>query len=1067
MFTGLVLDGTGFEVVAGADRIGPRRLVSAQDQALLTEINSKYVRGIQAHAADDVFVELGRQLWSWLEGDHGQLTGLLEAASTPTVFEVRGPKSPSGVAWAVLRAPWELLARPGEEFLALDAYKRFCVVRRLGAPAAVPDPDQHRLGLAFMASAPRGQRELDFEAEEAAILAAVDETRVDLVVEDTGNPVQLGRRLADLGGMPVVHLSCHGVNRWPAQPGGPSEPALMMEDEVGDGLPTTAADLIRVMTKPPRLVFVSACLTATAADANDHLPPGPDHRSGPTAVADAVGSVAHSMATALISAGIPAVLGWDGSVGDRAATLFAEQLYQQLSLHADLAVAVGEARRHVLGADDQRIRADWHLARLWVGPSGGGPLVGGAQRRSLVSAVHGTKVFLDLKEHVPVAAPSMFVGRRPELQQALRALRSPDRAGVLLYGQGRLGKSSLAARLADRTPQLIPAVVFGDYTATAILDVIEQAVRTIPAARDLIAQRRGEVRDRPAAFEPLVTDLLAGPLARADKGQRALLLIIDDLEQVLVADREGLHRVEPEIAPVLAALLRAFDPAVTDSRLLLTSRYQFTLDGLPNRLEQIPLRPLSLVARLKLLSRQQAQASPDLRIERSALAERAAEVSRGNPGLQDLIGLRLVLSDQVTTDRATAAIADMEAYLRKGDLPAETAIRAFLENLALDTLLELAGPAHRDLLRDLTVFDLPVPGQVVAAVAQRSAGSADRLRGLGLLDTFPDPHQPQQTATAVNMLAAGRVDPLHDDEITALAKLAVTPLFLAWGGNARSPVVNAELTRLALRADNPQVTAACAAGAVLALAGGPADTAFQLGQTAIALLDRHRHPVPIKLLRHAADAAQVSGDGDSAVSLFDRASRLIHTDDRQTDPLEHARVMAEYATYLIQRGDLDHAERLLHQTHQTFTAAGSDGEAASCQGTLADILFQRGDYDEALRIRREVELPVYERLGDTRSAAVTWGDIADILFQRGVYDEALRIRREVQLPVYERLGDTRSAAVTWGNIADILFLRGVYDEALRIRREVQLPVYERLGDTRSAATAWGKIADILFQRGDY
>ena len=55
---------------------------------------------------------------------------------------------------------------------------------------------------------------------------------------------------------------------------------------------------------------------------------------------------------------------------------------------------------------------------------------------------------------------------------------------------------------------------------------------------------------------------------------------------------------------------------------------------------------------------------------------------------------------------------------------------------------------------------------------------------------------------------------------------------------------------------------------------------------------------------------------------------------------------------------------------------------------IADIAYQRSEFDEALRIRREIQLPVYERLGDTRSAAITWGSIADIAYQRGEYDEA-------------------------------------------------------------------------------
>ena len=67
-----------------------------------------------------------------------------------------------------------------------------------------------------------------------------------------------------------------------------------------------------------------------------------------------------------------AVIGWDGSVGDRAATAFAQRLYQGLADREDLAVAVGEARRVLLDAQDPYVREDWHLARLWLGPEGGG-----------------------------------------------------------------------------------------------------------------------------------------------------------------------------------------------------------------------------------------------------------------------------------------------------------------------------------------------------------------------------------------------------------------------------------------------------------------------------------------------------------------------------------------------------------------------------------------------------------------------------------------------------------------------------------------------------------------------
>ena len=571
----------------------------------------------------------------------------------------------------------------------------------------------------------------------------------------------------------------------------------------------------------------------------------------------AAGLVSHSLATALVAAGVPAVIGWDGSVIDGAATVFAGELYQRLARKSDLAVAVGDARRVLLSSDDPVVRADWHLARVWLGPGGGGPLVAGNRKRSLVSATQGTRVFLDRKRQVPVAAPHMFVGRRLELQRALRALRSGDKAGVLLHGQGRLGKSSLAARLADRCPDYAVAVVYGDYGAMAILDAIAAAVQAMPAARDLVASRLPEVRDRPEAVEGVLTDLLAGPCAQAgDGGQQPLLLIIDDLEQILVADPSGPHKVAPAHAGVLAGVLRAFDPARTDSRLLVTSRFTFTLGGIEERLEDVPLRPMSAVAQRKLQRRQRALAPEGLPTERAALAERAVTVARGNPGLQDLAVLRLAYAGQVSDERAEAAIAGMEDYLRQGDLPADAEAREFLQNLALDALLAEAGASGVALLRAATLFSLPVPEPVIAALADQVGGSPGRLRGLGLLAPSPDLHDPRQVALAADPLAAGRTAPLTADERDALAAIATGPLFQAWGGTAPQPPrgldLDLQLTRLALLADDPDVTSACAPGAVAALGDGPAADALALGQEVVALLDRHDRPVSLSLLRQVA-----------------------------------------------------------------------------------------------------------------------------------------------------------------------------------------------------------------------
>ncbi|NBO93171.1 MAG: hypothetical protein EBV06_12810 [Planctomycetia bacterium] len=119
-------------------------------------------------------------------------------------------------------------------------------------------------------------------------------------------------------------------------------------------------------------------------------------------------------------------------------------------------------------------------------------------------------------------------------------------------------------------------------------------------------------------------------------------------------------------------------------------------------------------------------------------------------------------------------------------------------------------------------------------------------------------------------------------------------------------------------------------------------------------------------------------------------------------------------TYFVQRlgGDYDKLLKLLRRASSLGTAREMPYEAAVCMGQIADVLQDRGQWEEALRIYREEVLPAFERLGDVRSIAVTQGKIADVLQSRGQWEEALRIRREEELPVYERLGALREMVIT-------------------------------------------------------
>jgi hypothetical protein len=58
---------------------------------------------------------------------------------------------------------------------------------------------------------------------------------------------------------------------------------------------------------------------------------------------------------------------------------------------------------------------------------------------------------------------------------------------------------------------------------------------------------------------------------------------------------------------------------------------------------------------------------------------------------------------------------------------------------------------------------------------------------------------------------------------------------------------------------------------------------------------------------------------------------------------------------------------------------------------LATLLQDLGQLDEALLIRQNIELPLYDELGDVRSRAIALGQISGLLLMHGQLDQALEI----------------------------------------------------------------------------
>jgi hypothetical protein len=477
------------------------------------------------------FVKTGRQLYEWLDGsDRWLVRAIAECPATGIVLAIT-------TTGKLAHLPWELL-HDGTSFL-VERWNPFVVpVRRLpGSPAPSDQPANRALQVLFMATSPLGVKPvLDFEAEEGRILEATAKQPLELTVEESGCLAELGNLVNsyDRNYFDVLHLTGHANLT-------DEGPRFLTETETGECYLAAADDIARALQfRWPKLIFLSGCRTGQSGNS---------------------GAVP-SMAEALLKLGAKAVLGWGRPVLDRDATDAAAALYEALSSAHELAEAIARTYQVLI----KKQARDWHLLRLYTAGTELGALVTPLKthgRRPAPQPSVATQ-FLDAAGQVKVSTRGSFVGRRRQLQNCLRALtQSPDQVGVLIYGMGGLGKSSLAARLCDR---------LADYDRLVWVGPIDEASLVSRLADRLDDQSQRQTLQ--ADDEELKFKLRRVFRQLEEQIAKPFLLVLDDFEANLESQTNGFVLV-PEAVPVLEALVWAIRDTYAPHRLILTSRYDF------------------------------------------------------------------------------------------------------------------------------------------------------------------------------------------------------------------------------------------------------------------------------------------------------------------------------------------------------------------------------------------------------------------------------------------------------------------------------------------------------------
>ncbi len=911
------------------------RAVSAQDlQQFVNDAKQHYENGLQLQ-------NLGKDLFNWLNGSESALQDFQKE----TVLNIPNTHGLHHLAWELLHA---------EQFLCMNPHKPFTPLRLIGKEKQAVEPAKRQLRVLFMASSPEGESVLDFEKEEGLILEATQKLLLELVVEESGSLAGLQEWLSyddESMRFDVVHLTGHASFNQ-------GNPVFLLEDDLGQAHLAKADEIAEVFSYKghfPRLLFLSGCETAQSHD--NALP---------------------SLCEALVQAGVPAVLGWAKPVYDFIGRFTAQKLYAYLADGLDLARAVAKTRRdlyvHEMEMQQQtpHYKPQWHLLRFYSDytPLNALVLKGRAQAKREIR-----QEFLDKNAKTEVCPRELFVGRRRLLQTALQILRSQQGAanyadGLLLSGMGGLGKSSLALRICQRLAVLLPKrfVWVGKIDETALRAVFSEE---LPKYASLI----NEILNQSIALDLRLKQLFK----QIDVFENALF-VFDDFEQNFIKDNH--QQLEAGASQIITALLKAIRETGSPSRVLITSRYAFSVQK-PLQLVELALNSFEgteLQKKVQALhdSYLTAQDTPAVS---EALEKQAINLGAGNPRL--LEWLYKVLADK-NIDK-TALFAQLEAKQTE-----------FRENLLLQTLLDYQSAEVRNLLARIALFNLPVPIDIFAqAFSQPELITVLRpALALGLVEHY------QETLFVSRLLVPLLVEECEHLEQRAIYANVAQGLYAKWW-TSDYPInfeEHIELTRIAHLGEEK---------AIFSKVGGLLSKK---------LLEIARYDETKTLLDKLLPIQQEIGDKSGEGTTLNNISQIFKA-----------------------RGDYETALRYLQQSLAIRQEIGDKSGEGATLYNMATLAFTNGNYEAARDYSRKVlvilsskESKNVETNPDIVVALVCM--LASILKVEKKYKEALELLK-VALDMRKSRGNKRGIADTLNSISQIYNIQGDTDNALSYLQE--------------------------------
>ncbi len=470
----------------------------------------------------------------------------------------------------------------------------------------------------------------------------------------------------------IIHYTGHGG--FDEEKGG----VLLLEDGSDKSQNVSGTDLAgRIAGRDVRLVVLSGCQTAEAKTTDSFS----------------------SVAGALVSKGVPAVIAMQQSIRDDSATTFASRFYKALASGEPVDLSLSEARLSMSTPRSTKENPEPHSFVDWGIPV----LITLADDLHLLS--------LDTAAPPPLPPPpkgfskvnlpnpgDIFVGRQIEQRRIARALRGGDARCIMILGPGGIGKSSLAARAVEQSEEHFHAALSIDCRSTPTAEQILLEVGTflILNGNDKFSQ----VMEAPLETEQKIEYL---PQILNEARSR-YLLIFDNFEDMLDPTEEP-HTVKDEL---IRHLLETLTINLRESRVIVTSRldFVFTRDNrYQGNILSVKLPDLTRMEAFRLIGNMPS-------LDRATDEEKLLihEKAGGSPYIIDLVAAR---AKDVSVGSVLLDIKELQ--------------KEFVETTLLNKLYEwLPDDATKEFFRRASVYRRPVNQDFLVAMG----GDDDRISHL-------------------------------------------------------------------------------------------------------------------------------------------------------------------------------------------------------------------------------------------------------------------------------------------------------------------------------------------------